>query len=81
MIPFEYIEKKLDASNYTPEEKQEVLNRLVIMEDTWNDNVDEFYKLELDNIIRTLLDNQLDPITHGRGYQQTDILNHLKKLR
>ena len=81
MIPFQYIEKLLDASNYTPEEKQSVIDRLIIMEDTLNDDVEEFYKLEIDSIILSLLQNQLDPITHGRGYNQTDILNHLKKLR
>lgn len=81
MIPFEYIEKLLMRSNYTGEEESVIMNRLVEMERKWNDDINEFYLIELEGIIQRLNENQLDPITHGRGYQATDILKHLKKLK
>lgn len=35
---------------------------------------------ELENLKEQLKGKQLDPITHGGGYNQTDIKNHLKEL-
>lgn len=36
---------------------------------------------EIDEMVIELENNQLDPITHGRGYIQRDIHRHLDKLQ
>ena len=46
-----------------------------------NENWNEFTEREYYDLIQHLKDNELDPITQGRNYNQTDIKNHLKKLR
>jgi len=46
-----------------------------------NENWNEFTEQEYYDLIQHLKDNELDPITQGRNYNQTDIKNHLKKLR
>ena len=52
-------------------------NRIEYIDTNW----DEFTKLEYYSIIEKLKESQLDPITSGQNYNQTDILTHLKKLR
>ena len=46
-----------------------------------NENWNEFTEMEYYDLIEKLKDNELDPITHGRNYNQTDIKNHLNKLK
>jgi len=55
--------------------------RLMYMEQTADIFNEDEYNEEIYRLIEYLVNNQLDPITHGRGYNQTDIKNHLKKLR
>lgn len=45
-----------------------------------NENWNEFTEIEYYDLIGKLKDNELDPITQGRNYNQTDIRNHLNKL-
>jgi hypothetical protein len=46
-----------------------------------NENWNEFTEMEYYDLIQKLKDNELDPVTQGRNYNQTDIRNHLKKLK
>jgi hypothetical protein len=48
-----------------------------IIEDNLNqcETEDDYF-----SIIETLLQNQLNPITHGFNYKQRDIQNHLNKV-
>lgn len=46
-----------------------------------NENWNEFTELEYYAIIQELKDNELDPVTHGRNFNQTDIRKHLNKLK
>ena len=50
-----------------------------IIEISESDN--EFEVLEIESLEKQLEENQLDPITSGSNYNQTDILRHLKKLK
>lgn len=45
-----------------------------------NENWNEFTEIEYYSIIEKLRQTEVDPITSGLNYNQTDILNHLKKL-
>lgn len=42
---------------------------------------DEFSISEVYDILNEIRDNQFDPIVNGVNYNQSDIMNHLKKLR
>jgi flagellar motor switch protein FliG len=76
MIDWTAIEKLIDKSNYNEQKKQDVIDRLVSLGDCSG----EFEQAEYWLITEELKQNTLDPITHGGNYNQTDILNHLRKL-
>lgn len=52
-------------------------DRLEFINENWN----EFTEQEYYRLIDYLKDNQMDAITSGFNYNQTDIRKHLKKLR
>jgi len=49
--------------------------------DFLNENWNEFTELEYYSYIDKLKESELDPVTSGQNYNQTDILKHLKKLK
>ena len=46
-----------------------------------NENWNEFTEMEYYSMIDKLKESELDPVTSGLNYNQTDILKHLKKLK
>lgn len=67
-----YIERLVETSSLDTNER-EVAKDLIYAPET--------SIAELENLKDKLKKIQLDPITHGDGYNQTDIGNHLKKLQ
>ena len=61
----------------TEERKEMILERLMTLEGS----EDEFSIEETFSLIDEIRGNQFDPIVNGVNYSQTDILNHLNKLR
>lgn len=76
-IEWTSVEKLLAGSNYDEDQRDYIFERMLFLEDQEG----EFYEEEFWLWILRLMNNQLDPITHGSNYQQRNILNHLKKLR
>lgn len=46
-----------------------------------NENWNEFTEMEYYNFIEKLKQSELDPVTSGQNYNQTDIRKHLNKLK
>lgn len=78
LIDWYTLEKLIFNCSFSDAKKDQIIHRFYLLEDI---NNNEFADSEKDKIIESLYNNQLDPITHGSGYNQTDIKNHLKKLR
>ena len=72
MVDFYYIERLAEMAGLEPD-----WNRLDYINENWN----EFTEIEYYFIIEKLKESELDPVTMGFNYNQTDIKNHLKKLR
>jgi hypothetical protein len=82
MIEWYYIEKNLQLCSLNTDVLEGMINRLFVLEamlEFEDDN--EYFISEAYSIINTIRENQFDPITHGTNYNQTAILNHLKKLK
>lgn len=76
MVEWHHINKLLACANISEAEKERIEDRLVTLESIGNDFAEEEYYL----IIESLQNNQLDPITYGFNYNQTDIRRKLKQL-
>lgn len=74
---FELIDRLLSSSCYPQEKRERIEDRLLDLEGM----EDEFSLFEFESIMQDLKDNQLDPLTHGTNYNQTDIKYHLKRLK
>lgn len=72
MVDYVYIDKLMTLSTIEID-----WNRIDYIDNNWN----EFTELEYWTIISKLKESQLDPITSGQNYNQTDILNHIRKLK
>ena len=71
------IEKNMLRCSLSEDRKENIMARLYYLEGQDN----EFAIDEFNRIYKEILDNQHDPIVNGTNYNQTDIQNHLKKLR
>lgn len=67
----QYIAGLVETSSLSIEDREMILNNIYAPETSI---------AELENIKEKLKLSQLDPVTHGDGYNQTDIKNHLAKL-
>jgi len=76
-IDWYYLEKSIATCSLSPEEKDRITNRLVVICNA----DDEFSSDEREELIKRVRENQVDKIIAGMNYNQTDILNHLKKLK
>lgn len=76
-VNFWAIEKLIESTCWEKDRREKVLNRFCELEKQDN----EFAQAEHDDLIRELEESQMDPLTHGGNYNQTDILKHLKKLK
>lgn len=76
MVNYTQIEILLNGSNKNWEEKDYIIDRVVFIENNWN----EFTELEYYSIIKELKNNQLDKIAFGLNYQANHITKHLKQL-
>lgn len=74
---FEQFCRLLNDSSYRDEKKEIIMSRVLSIIDSDN----EFDYLELLEIEKDLILNQLDPIVYDFRYNQGDIIRHLKKLR
>jgi hypothetical protein len=72
MVDYVYIDKLMTLSTIEID-----WYRIDYIDNNWN----EFTELEYWTIISKLKESQLDPITSGQNYNQTDILNHIRKLK
>lgn len=77
-IDWHKLEKLLDGSSFNENEIDRIWHRLYHLEKIEGN---EFADNEYREIEQKLYNNQLDRVTHGTNYNQTDIKNHLKKLR
>ena len=68
--PWGYLDGLIHNSNLSEEVKKEM--------EYYNNDKTEPEILEM--MIRLLYDSQPNPVTHGRGYNQTDIKRHLERL-
>lgn len=72
MVDYPYIEKLLSLATIDID-----WDRIEYIDKNWN----EFTEIEYYAIISNLKQSQLDPITSGQNYNQTDILKHINKLK
>ena len=70
-VDWEKLERLADAARIELD-----VDRLQYIENNWN----EFTEIEYETLLQKLYEAVPDPITHGRGYGQKDIIKHLKKL-
>ena len=71
------LERLINASSYSDKMKSKTIDRLIAIDG----KEDEFSISEYHTIVKGLRDNQLDPVVHCMNYSQTDIINHLNKLK
>jgi len=77
MVSWNYIEMLFAYSSKSQNEINDLRDRLTTLDTNWN----EFAEIEYYDIIKDLQNSQLDLISNGFSYNQTEILRHLKKLR
>lgn len=77
MLNWYYIEKAFANCSLSPVEIERIRARLVQLEG----EEDEFSNDEREALISSVYENQHDRIMMGFNYNQTDIKNHLKKLK
>ena len=77
MVSWNYIEMLFAYSSKPLSEINAIRDRLTTLDTYWN----EFAELEYYEIIQDLQNSQLDLISNGFSYNQTEIRKHLKKLR
>ena len=71
------LEKILSTCALSEQQKEELTDRLMILEKSEN----EFAEDEIYQIIDKIYQNQQDHIVSGNNYGQRDIIRHLKKLK
>lgn len=76
MVSWTVIEILMNGSNLTNFEMEEIKERLFVIDSNWN----EFNEMEYYVILDMLKLSQVDKISNGMNYSQTEIINHLRKL-
>ena len=78
MVKWGFIESLLYTSSVPESEKEEVINRLIVLDDLGVEN--EFAVLEYYEIVNDLQSRQLNKIKYGFAYGQAEIIQELNKL-